>query len=493
MNLQQQVAGATSGQQAAGAFDAKSSGSRLASRLAWLTWALSIVFLVLALSISYTNGPSTFFDNIAVNALGVPTLFVYATVGALIASRRPQNVIGWTFCGAALLASFGTFAEEYAHYALITAPGSLPGGWAMAWLSRWTLDAGLFVMFTFLLLLFPDGKLPSARWRPVAWIVTAGIIVLTLLDVFRPGHISTTLPLDNPLGSAGAWDLIGALWDPLLAGVIVMCSVSVIMRFRVAGGDERQQLKWFAYAAVLSLAQIFARIMFSSIWGELPDSVGDALLVLSLAAFPIAAGIAILKYRLYDIDLLINRTLVYVPLTGILAGVYAASIALFQKLFVGVTGEKSDAAIVLTTLVLASSFTPIKNGLQVAVDRRFKEIPDPTKRLRVFGEQVKSFVQMNSAQLLTKRLLDEVTSAFGASGGAVYLEVPVLPEIVHTSGDWTGDEAVSLPLQREGVRFGLISLAPRINGGEYTHRDRQVLQEIVDAVAQAVEIAKFPG
>jgi hypothetical protein len=212
--------------------------------------------------------------------------------------------------------------------------------------------------------------------------------------------------------------------------------------------------------------------------------------VLALAAFPVAAGIAILKYRLYDIDLLINRTLVYVPLTGILAGLYAASIALFQKLFVGITGEKSDAAIVITTLILASSFTPIKNSLQSTVDKRFKEVPDPTKKLRAFGEQVRSFVQMNSAEQLTQRLLDEVTTAFNASGGAVYLGEHGNFQLIHTSGEWNGDAVLSVPLQREGERLGLISLAARLNSADYTPKDRQTLQDLVDVVVQAVRIAE---
>ena len=225
---------------------------------------------------------------------------------------------------------------------------------------------------------------------------------------------------------------------------------------------------------------------------DLPADTHDILLALSVAAFPIAAGIAILRYRLYDIDLLINRTLVYVPLTGILAGVYSASIALFQKLFVAITREQSDAAIVITTLILASSFTPIKNGLQGAVDKRFKEAPDPIKRLRAFGEQVRSFVQLSDAGQLRQRLLDEVVSAFDATGGAIYAADDRPPTTddhpIHTSGAWTGDADLSIPLALDGKQSGSLSLGPRRNGMEYTVSDVQTLQETVDVVGQAISV-----
>jgi hypothetical protein len=272
-----------------------------------------------------------------------------------------------------------------------------------------------------------------------------------------------------------------------------MCTVSVILRFRSANGQERQQIKWFAYAAGLAIVQFALTIVIAFVPTSVPQDVADILLVLSVAAFPIAAGIAILRYRLYDIDLLINRTLVYVPLTAILAGVYSASIALFQKLFVAVTQEQSDAAVVITTLILASSFTPIKNGLQGAVDKRFKEVADPTKRLKSFGEQVKSFVQMNSTEQLTQRLLDEVTTAFNAKGAAVYRGEGQHERVrvaYATQGWHEGGEEISVPMMSNGRIMGRVALGARRNGQEYTERDRQTLQNIVDVVGQAMGVAQ---
>jgi hypothetical protein len=190
--------------------------------------------------------------------------------------------------------------------------------------------------------------------------------------------------------------------------------------------------------------------------------------------------------------MLINRTLVYVPLTGILAGVYSASIAFFQKLFVAVTREQSDAAIVITTLILASSFTPIKNGLQSAVDKGFKEVRDPSKRLRAFDEQVRSFVQLNSAEQLMQRLLDEAVSAFDATGAALYQGLGERVQPSHTSGEWKGDaEAeISVSLKAAGTQLGIVSLGARRSKLDYTARDQQTLQQIVDVVGQAIGAAR---
>jgi hypothetical protein len=474
------------------------SGSR-AAWLAWSIWALSVTLIVATMVLAYQNDPVGFENNLAAAILDVTALTLYATVGALIASRHRENPIGWIFCVAALLVAFGVFAEDYAQYALVTRPGSLPGGVAMAWLTAWPRNIGFVLIFTFLLLLFPNGKLPSRRWRAVAWLAVGMIVIGAMIDAFKPGPLSFVPSVNNPLGIEAAAGIFAFndVWNLIVLAIIIACILSVIARFRHAKGQERQQLKWFAYAAVLAIVQFAAGIIITSVPTGLPPDSRDILLALSVAAFPIAAGIAILRYRLYDIDLLINRTLVYVPLTGILAGVYSASIALFQKLFVAITREQSDAAIVITTLILASSFTPIKNGLQGVVDKRFKEAPDPIKRLRAFGDQVRSFVQLSDAEQLRQRLLDEVVSAFDATGGAIYpsdhrpLTTDDRP--IYTSGAWTGNAEISIPLSLNGEQSGSLSLGPRRNGFEYTVRDLETLQETVDVVAQAVEVERRAG
>ena len=446
-------------------------------------WAIFMVLVAVALVLPYLTNPSSLIANLVINISGPPALFAYATVGALIASRHPENPIGWLFCGAALLVAIGFFAEEYARYALVTNPGSLPGGLVMAWLAAWLQNMGLFLMFTFLLLLFPDGKLPSRHWRVIAWLVAGAVTIVAFLDAFKTGPVSDALDVQNPLGTESITGVARPVEDIVILITVVVCAVSVVVRFRHAEGEQRPQIKWFAYAAVLALVQFGLRAVL-----PLPDAASTGLFVLPVAAFPVAAGIAILKYRLYDIDLLINRTLVYIPLTAILAGVYAASLGFFQKVFLTATGEQSDAAVVITTLILVSSFTPIKNSLQTAVDKRFKEARDPIRKLRAFGEQVRSFVELNSVEQLTRRLLDEATSAFNATCGAIYLGRQGEQRLVHTCGEWSGDAQISVPLQGHGEQIGVVSLGARRNGSIYTPQDREALQDITDVVVEALEV-----
>src|SRR5215212_2604595 len=173
MDLHQSSAGAIAEEHAAGELEveveaeveAERKGTGIARRLAWSIWVLSVGLLTAGLLIAYAGDPNSFGSNLVVNLFAVPTIIAFATVGALIASRRPENPIGWVFCGSALLILLGDFAEQYARYAVLQKPGSLPGGMAMAWLATWPLQVGFFLMFTVLLLLFPDGRLPSRRWR----------------------------------------------------------------------------------------------------------------------------------------------------------------------------------------------------------------------------------------------------------------------------------------------------------------------------------------
>jgi GAF domain-containing protein len=493
MDLQQPIVEVIAAQQATDEAEAKPWIVRAAPWLVWSMWALSVTLVIITLILAYQNDPADFEANLLSAILHAIALFLYATVGALIVSRHADNPIGWIFGMAALLVVLGVFAEEYAQYTLITVPGSLPGGILMAWLTAWPRNIGFFLMFTFLMLLFPNGRLLSRRWRMVAWLAGSVIVLGAVLNAFKPGPLGFVPGVNNPLGmenAAGVFELYEIIWGPVALVAITLCLTSVIVRFRRAGGHERQQLKWFAYAAALGIVQFAVSLALAFVPTALTPDALDVLLALSILAFPIAAGIAILRYRLYDIDLLINRTLVYVPLTAILAGLYSASIALFQKLFVSITREQSDAAIVITTLILASSFTPIKNGLQGVVDKRFKEVPDPIKKLRSFGEQVRSFVQLNSADQLLQRLLDEVVSAFDAVGGAVYKGEGEQMRVAHATEGWDGDTEMSAPLTGDGRRIGMVSLGARRNGLDYTERDRQTLQDIVDVVGQAIVLAE---
>jgi hypothetical protein len=343
-------------------------------------------------------------------------------------------------------------------------------------------------MTTFGLLLFPTGRLPSRRWRPVAWAAAILVVLLVVLHALAPGPVDAErLPLvRNPFGVEGL-DGMAQLSLILILPAVLACVLSVALRFRRAPGDERQQIKWFSYAAVLLIFAIGVTLLNESLGRPFPEPVIGILLFIPIAGLPISVGIAVLKYRLYDIDLIINRTLVYVPLTAILAGLYSASVALFQRLFQAATGERSDAAIVITTLILAASFTPIKNALQGIVDKRFKEAPDATKKLKALGEEVGARIYPINVRQVTRRLLEEAATAYGAKAGAFHLQQDGGVRLVHTYGEWEGDEArTSIPLDSDEERIGFIQLGARHNGLDYSDKDLEVLQQVANTVACAI-------
>jgi hypothetical protein len=270
----------------------------------------------------------------------------YPTVGALIASRLPTNPIGWIFCGIGLLYGVRRFIGAYADYALFENI-SLPGGEYAAWFSTWTGPAGLTLAGAFLMLLFPDGRLPSRRWRIVAWAAVLGAVSLALEQAFRPGPLFTFPWVENPFGWVGViggayttyefFAALSLLGMSLLAASALAALFSLILRLRHAGADERQQLKWFLFAAlpaVVCLSVVILHDMLYNLTSELlsggtvellPWEVWNYILyvaVFALLIVPVFTYIAILRYRLYEIDIIINRTLVYGTLTVTLVALY---------------------------------------------------------------------------------------------------------------------------------------------------------------------------
>jgi hypothetical protein len=369
--------------------------------LAWLAWsslALCLALAALALALFFRNGsPARLLDDSVAVDLAIAVTF--PTVGALIAARRPGNAIGWLFCAIGLSEAVAVFTGEYATYALITRPGALPAGVALAWLSTWTWLPGVVLAATLLLLLFPDGRMPSRRWRPVAWLSVAllvvGSVTLAVTPWDRLGNFAT---YTNPLGLEGADGLLLALASgSLTLGAVsaLCCLVAVILRFRRARGAERQQLKWFMYAGALYLATLLV-----------PDDAAAAVQPFVHPFLPIAVGIAVLRYRLYDIDVIINRTLVYGLLTGTLAAVYAGSVVLLQGSFRALASQESDLAIVVATLMVAALFQPLRRRIQAFIDHRFyRRKYDADAVLAAYGAILRDEVDLHR---LTSELLDVV-------------------------------------------------------------------------------------
>ncbi|MGH3148929.1 MAG: histidine kinase N-terminal 7TM domain-containing protein, partial [Rubrobacter sp.] len=242
--------------------------------------------------------------------------------------------------------------------------GSLPGKVYMAWLSQW-IALPFVAVGTVLLLLFPGGRLPSRRWRAVAWVAVCGIAMYSFREASIPGHLYTHPSIKNPVGIGGEIGDVVALLSRigiyLVLVSVLVAALSLINRLVRASGDERQQLKWFALAAGTMLGG-FSAMQFNS-WPLLGE-IGWTLGVFGFMFFPVATGISILRYRLYDIDLLINRALVYGALTATLVAVYFGGIVLVQRLFLVLTGEKSTLAVVASTLLIVALFNPLRRRIQ---------------------------------------------------------------------------------------------------------------------------------
>jgi hypothetical protein len=315
--------------------------TQTASKLAWalcvlslaLT-ALSLLLLVLNLSHPNTHIYAPWLDNT------VNTVF-FSTVGALVASRRPENPVGWLLCLYGLVISISYSCAEYAIYALLAEPNSLPAGEAMAWIVSWVLPI-IIGLSAFLYLLFPTGRLPSRRWRWVAWLTGVLVLAGVISSAFSSGALMGVLgPIRNPLGVEGFTSIYTALLYIIYTVALGAVVLSVFMRLRHALGVERQQIKWFAYAAAGSViaggvAYLISIVVDTPLWFE---RMGFALNIAFIPAIPIAIGIAILRYRLYDIDLIINRTLVYGSLTAMLVALYFVGIVVLQRVFDLLTSE----------------------------------------------------------------------------------------------------------------------------------------------------------
>jgi hypothetical protein len=313
-----------------------------------------------------------------------------ALVGALIASRRPRNPVGWLVLAHALCFTLGEFGRQYAIFGLLTEPGSLPLARAMASPPYWVWFPGLMAITAFLPLYFPDGHLVSRRWRPVAWLAVFLTALLTAFAVVRPGR-DETRGIPNPLGLESLTDFtvlsqVFEVFVPTSWVVVGLLAVaSLVARFRRSRGVERQQIKWVAFAAVLFISWA-ALEQFLSV--RLPPIVDEALFIIALQGLWIAIAVAVLRYHLFDIDVIVNRTLVYGVLTAALALVYLGGVAASQAIFRALTGQdqQSQLAIVVSTLAIAALFSPLRRRIQSFIDRRFyRRKYDAARTLEAFS------------------------------------------------------------------------------------------------------------
>jgi hypothetical protein len=369
--------------------------------LAWSVCALSLVLaalglLFLALNRSHPGGPT--YELAFQHTLMV---VAWSAVGVLIASRRPAHPIGWLFSALGLSSGVQLFCGEYAIYALVVERGALPGSQVSVWITCW-LWVQTNVLVAFMALLFPDGKLPSPRWRAIVWLNGVMAVAGSFTAAFLPGPSPFIEAIDNPFGVEGLKDvknLVDGVLEALSYGVLGVAGLAALyVRFRRGLGAERQQIKWLAYAGtVLLTGTILSYAGPESLSGSWLRQVGFALQVIGLVGLPVAIGIAIFKYRLYEIDLLINRTLVYGALTAMLVAVYVGSIVALQGFLRALTGQESQLAIVASTLVIAALFQPLRRRIQSFIDKRFyRRKYDARKTLEAFSAKLRNETDLDA-------------------------------------------------------------------------------------------------
>jgi hypothetical protein len=306
----------------------------------------------------------------------VPHVFLvpgYATVGAVIAARR-RNRIGWLFLAFGLLAALLSFGNTYFMRGAIVTPGSLPAARVAVWAGTVMWPSG-YLFLALLLLLFPDGRLPSPRWRPVALVLAVSWSVAILYSAFAPATTVANVTFPNPVGIQAlghpTWKAVAQGAAAVAVATLAAAALGPLLRFRRGDPAQRQQLKWFAFVIVVSVVTLLVALAVGGALPVVATMLWGVAVAGVLVGLPAAVGLAILRYRLYDIDRLINRTLVYATLTAVLGLGYAGAVLALGQLFGGVGERTPNWAVAGATLAVAALFQPARRRIQRAVDRRF--------------------------------------------------------------------------------------------------------------------------
>jgi hypothetical protein len=402
----------------------------ISSRLAWGVFALSLALYGggLALLVLNAGTPAhvTYGTRYSEAFTGLAFL-AFPAVGALVLSRRPGNPVGWLMLAMGPILGASGVAWEWGVYALLTNPG-FPGGVVASWIAGWVWVPGFATAATFLLLVFPDGSLPSRRWLPVAWVTGVVIGVATIGFAFAPGALEEApLRIQNPYGLGEFGEVFQTMF--LLAPVLFLVSAaSLVVRYRRSGAEQREQLKWLAYAAaVVALGFLLVFLvslprLMSGFERTIPTwlAVLQDIVTLSAAGIPIAIGFAIHKYRLYDIDVVIKKTLVYGLLTATLVGVYAIGVIGLGATARAVTGQESNSLVVaISTLAVAALFRPVRWRIQAIIDRRFyRQRYDAVRTLEAFSARLREEIDLDS---LTGELVGVVRDTMQPSRASLWL------------------------------------------------------------------------
>ena len=328
-----------------------------------------------------------------------------ALVGGVLAVRRPDNRIGWLLLLAAVLAAVGTLGGEYARLDDLLGRGGLPLVSLAAWTGTWAFGLEIGILVVFLPLLYPSGRLPSSRWRSVVGLALPAMTMSTLSNALTPGPLSGTEWLVNPFAVGAPWSAwlhaLGGASNLLGAPIFLLVNANLILRFRRSRGVERQQLKWFLFVASVAAVSMAAGMVNLGVVSDVLWLCG----LLAMGALPLAIGISILRYRLYDIDRIVSRAVSYSLVTATLAGLFALIILVSQVILSPLTGANS-LAVAVSTLVVATAFRPVRGSVQRLVDRRFDRARvDADRVVTVFAERMRDEVDLGN---ITSEMSDTV-------------------------------------------------------------------------------------
>jgi hypothetical protein len=449
---------------------------RLAAFLAVLAVGLALAIFLLG-----SKGDRRFFFEIGVIPVAfVANVVLFPVMGALIVQRRPTTRVAWLMI--ALGIGIGLGLVTYA-YGVVGQPPAEPLPLALPSLviSQLFFVPSIGVATTWILLLYPTDRLIGPRWRFVGWLAIVFSAVYGAVSLVKPGEMDkVALPgLVNPIGlapeTADSVDVVLNVANVFGLGALLAASLSLVVRYRRAGPLVAAQIRWLALVAGAGVVAFAISLLPLGEVTDLPFGLGLAL----FACMPIAIGIAITRYRLYDIDRLINRALVYGSLTAILAGVFTAGIGLAQRLFVNMTGEKSDAAIVGTTLVVATLYAPLRKRLEAIVDRWFKY---ESREFGAYRAEVQKFLELSAPDLAARRLAAEAAMELDPVGLAV---VDREGMTLATAGIWPQPVVARLPVGRGETTIGTLLIGPRRDGQPHDAREVEELAALAILVGTA--------
>ena len=368
----------------------RTNGRSTLTRLAPLAWVpiaaiivVGLVFMVLSLTTEAGRGTDALSTTIV-----LIMAFTLLPIGALVARRQPENPIGWVFTATSLFFALGFTAYEYALYSYVVRPGT-PGFEVAAWIEAWFWFPAVIMPFTLLLLLFPDGRPPSRRWRPLLWTILAALVIGTAATALTPGTLDGVefADIDNPLGVDGA-QIVSAVAMAVLGIAAILSFASLVVRLRRASGREREQLRFVVRAFAVCIALVAAAFAIHNDWSFL-------VLVVAIAGIPIATGVAVIRHQLWDIDVIVRKTLVYGAVSALLAGLYFGIVIGLQAVFSGFT-RGNDLAIAGSTLAVAALFRPVRGRIQAFVDRRFyRRRYDAEQTLAAFSARLRDEVDLD--------------------------------------------------------------------------------------------------